>query len=314
MYRYVLKRIGFMAITVFAVCAITFFLMNVIPGGTAEMILKHTVVGLEESATQEQIAEISDRYDLSDPLYVQFFRWAGKAIFSGDIGSSYVYRLPVIELLALRLPATVILALSSMLIAVAGGIPLGTYAALKENRLTDSLLRIVSLLCASMPGFWVGLLFILLFAVTLKLVPVTGYGGVENLLMPAFALSLHTMAVVIRVTRTSVLETLGQEYVRFATAKGLPMHTIVSRHVFRNAMLPVITVLGFQLGHLLGGTMVIENIFSWPGVGSLLVSSISSRDIPVVQGCVLAIVVMFLLVNFFVDLLYVYVDPRIKYG
>ncbi len=302
-----------MGVTVFVACAITFFLMNVIPGGTAEMILKHTVVGLEESATQEQIKEISSRYNLNDPLYVQFYRWMEKGILTGDIGRSYVYNLPVSQLISLRLPATIMLAFSSLIIAIAIGIPLGIYAALKENRLTDNLIRIVSLLCASMPGFWIGLLLILLFAVTLKFVPVTGYGKIENLIMPSLALSLHTMAVVIRVTRTSVLETLGQEYVRFAAAKGLPMHTIVSRHVLKNAMLPVITVLGFQLGHLLGGTMVIENIFSWPGIGSLLIDSIYSRDIPVVQGCVLVIVIMFLLVNFFVDILYMYFDPRIKY-
>lgn len=312
--KYFIKRAGFMALTLFAVCALTFFLMNVIPGGTANLVLKHTFVGLEESVTEEQLNQISDRYDLDDPLYLQFFRWIKEAVFKGDIGTSYVFKKPVLYLLALRLPATIQLALVSMLIAILAGVSLGIYSALRENKISDHILRIVTLFGVSMPGFWVALLLILIFSLKLKLVPVTGYGSLENLLLPAAALSLHSIAAVMRVTRTSMLETLGQEYIRFAKAKGLPLWKIVSRHALKNAMLPVITVIGFQMGSLLGGAVVIEKIFAWPGIGSLLVDSISARDLPVVQGCVLAIVTMFLFVHFFVDMLYTHLDPRIRYG
>jgi len=303
-----------MALTLFAACALTFFLMNVIPGGTAELIIKHTFVGLEESVTEEQLNQISSRYNLDDPLYLQFFRWVKEAVLRGDIGTSYVFKKPVLYLLALRLPATVQLAGAGMALAVIVGVSLGIYSALRENRISDHILRIVTLFGVSMPGFWVALLLILIFSLKLKLVPVSGYGSLENLLLPAAALSLHSVAAVMRVTRTSMLETLGQEYIRFAKAKGLPVWKIISRHALKNAMLPVITVIGFQMGSLLGGAVVIEKIFAWPGIGSLLVDSISARDLPMVQGCVLAIVTMFLCVNFLVDMTYTHLDPRIRYG
>lgn len=303
-----------MAFTVFAVCALTFFLMNVIPGGTAELILKHTLIGLEESATEEQLSQISSRYNLDDPLYLQFYWWVKEAVLRGDIGTSYIYNKPVLYLLTLRLPATVQLAGASMAIATLAGVSLGIYSALQENRISDHILRIVTLFGVSMPGFWIALILIIIFSLKLKLVQVSGYGNLENLILPAAALSLHSVAAVMRVTRTSMLETLGQEYIRFAKAKGLPVWKIISRHALKNAMLPVVTVIGFQMGNLLGGAVVIEKIFAWPGIGSLLVDSISARDLPMVQGCVLAIVTMFLLVNFIVDILYTHLDPRIRYG
>jgi peptide/nickel transport system permease protein len=312
--KYFLKRAGFMVITLFAVCALTFFLMNVIPGGTAELIIKHTFVGLEESVTEEQLNQISSRYNLDDPLYLQFFRWIREALVREDIGTSYVFKKPVFYLLALRLPATIQLAGVSMVIAMLAGVSLGIYSALQENKISDHILRIATLFGVSMPGFWVALILILIFSLKLKFVPVSGYGNLENLLLPATALSLHSVAAIMRVTRTSMLETLGQEYIRFAKAKGLPIWRIISRHALKNAMLPVITVIGFQMGSLLGGAVVIEKIFAWPGIGSLLVDSISARDLPMVQGCVLSIVTMFLVVNFLVDMLYTLLDPRIRYG
>jgi peptide/nickel transport system permease protein len=314
MYRYILKRMIFMAITLFAVFALTFFLMNVIPGGTSEMILKHTFIGLEESATQEQMMQVSERYNLNDPLYIQFIDWLKRGIFEADLGMSFVYHKPVLDLLLLRLPATIILALSSMSIAVVGGVSLGIYAALKENKTADHLLRFLTLFGVSMPGFWVGLILILIFSVYLKMVPVAGYGSIENLLLPAFALSIHSLASIMRITRTSMLETLGQDYIKFATAKGLPVNRIINRHALKNAMLPVVTVLGFQMGAMLGGSVIIETVFAWPGIGSLLVNSIFARDLYVVQACIIVIVFLFLIVNFIVDLVYIYLDPRIRYG
>jgi peptide/nickel transport system permease protein len=312
--NYFVKRVGFMIITIFAVCALTFFLMNLIPGSTAELVIKHTVAGIEDSVTKEQLEQVSSRYNLNDPLYLQFYAWMKKAILKGDIGTSYVFRKPVLYILALRLPATIQLAGVSIVFAAIAGISLGIYSALRENRVSDHILRFATLFGVSMPGFWVALILILIFALKLKFVPVSGYGSLDNLLLPAAALSLHSIAAIMRITRTCMLETLGQEYIRFAKSKGLPMWRIVSRHALKNAMLPVVTVIGFQVGSLLGGAVVIEKIFAWPGLGSLLVDSISARDLPMIQGCVLAIVTMFLIVNFFVDILYTQMNPRIRYG
>jgi peptide/nickel transport system permease protein len=313
MFRYLLKRLAFMAGTVLAVCALTFFLMNIIPGGTAELILKHTVLELEEIPTDEQIAEISSQYNLHDPLYVQFGRWIA-SVLQGDLGSSYIQKKPVTYLLLLRLPATILLAFTAMSIAILIGIPLGILCAVRENRFIDYLLRIVTLIGVSMPGFWLALLLILCLSVTLKLFPVAGYGELKYLFLPAVALSAHALALTLRMVRTGMLEVMGQPYIAYAVSKGLTSQHIIFRHALKNALLPTITVLGMSLGHMLGGAVVIESIFSWPGVGSLLVDAISGRDIPLVLGCVLTIVGVFVTINLLVDLTYTYLDPRIRYG
>ena len=313
MLRYLSKRLAYMAVTVLAVCALTFFLMNIIPGGTAELILKHTILEMEEIPTDEQIAEISSQYNLHDPLYVQFGRWLASAL-QGDLGDSYIQKKSVSYLLLLRLPATIQLAFTAMSIAILIGVPLGILCAVRENRFTDYLLRIVTLIGVSMPGFWLALLLILFFAVNLKLFPVAGYGETKYLVLPAVALSAHALALTLRMVRTGMLEVMGQPYIAFAISKGLSLQYVVLRHALKNALLPTITVLGMSLGHMLGGAMVIESIFSWPGVGSLLVDAISGRDIPLVQGCVLTIVGVFVTINLLVDLTYTYLDPRIRYG
>lgn len=313
MIHYLLKRLTFMGLTILAVCALTFFLMNIIPGGTAELILKHTVLELEEIPSDEQIAEISSQYNLHDPLYIQFGRWLASAL-KGDLGSSYIQKKPVSYLLFLRLPATILLAFTAMAIAILVGVPLGIFCAVRENRFADYLLRIVTLIGVSMPGFWLALLLILFFSVDLKLFPVAGYGGLKYLFLPAMALSSHAMALTLRMVRTGMLEVMGQPYIAFAVSKGLPPRYVITRHALKNAMLPAITVLGISLGHMLGGAVVIESIFAWPGVGSLLVDAISARDVPLVQGCVLAIVGVFVAINLLVDLTYTYLDPRIRYG
>ncbi|HNX09446.1 MAG TPA: ABC transporter permease [Methanothrix sp.] len=313
MLRYLIRRMAFMGVTVLAVCALTFFLMNIIPGGTAELILKHTVLELEDIPTDEQIAEISSKYNLHDPLYVQFGHWLASAL-KGDLGSSYIQKKPVSYLLLLRLPATILLAFSAMSIAIVFGVPLGIFCAVKENKLTDYILRIVTLIGVSMPGFWLALLLILLFSVNLKLFPVAGYGELKYLVLPAVALSAHSLALTLRMVRTGMLEVMSQPYIAYAVSKGLPPGYVILRHALKNALLPAITVLGMSLGHMLGGAVVIESIFTWPGVGSLLVDAISGRDIPLVLGCVLTIVGVFVTINLLVDLAYTYLDPRIRYG
>lgn len=313
MLRYLLKRLASMGLTVLAVCALTFFLMNIIPGGTAELILKHTVLEIDDIPTDEQIAIVSSQYNLHDPLYIQFGRWLASAL-QGDLDSSYIQKKPVSYLLFLRLPATILLAFTAMAMAILIGVPLGIFCAVRENRFTDYLLRIVTLIGVSMPGFWLALLLILFFSVDLKLFPVAGYGGLRYLFLPAVALSAHAMALTLRMVRTGMLEVMGQPYIAFAISKGLPFRYVITKHALKNAMLPAITILGISLGHMLGGAVVIESIFAWPGVGSLLVDAISARDIPLVQGCVLAIVGVFVVINLLVDLIYIYLDPRIRYG
>ena len=313
MMGYLLKRLAFMGVTVLAVCALTFFLMNIIPGGTAELILKHTVLELEEIPTDEQIAEISSRYNLHDPLYIQFGNWLAGAL-QGDLGSSYIQKKPVSYLLLLRLPATILLAFAAMSIAVLIGVPLGIFCAIRENKFTDYILRIVTLMGVSMPGFWLALILILFFSVNLKLFPVAGYGELRYLVLPAVALSAHSLALTLRMVRTGMLEVMSQPYIAFAISKGLSPRYVIVRHALKNALLPAITVLALSLGHMLGGAVVIESIFAWPGVGSLLVDAISGRDIPLVQGCVLTIVGVFVTINLLVDLTYTYLDPRIRYG
>lgn len=313
MMGYLLKRLAFMGVTVLAVCALTFFLMNIIPGGTAELILKHTVLELEEIPTDEQIAEISSRYNLHDPLYIQFGNWLAGAL-QGDLGSSYIQKKPVSYLLLLRLPATIQLAFAAMSIAVLIGVPLGIFCAIRENKFADYILRIVTLMGVSMPGFWLALILILFFSVNLKLFPVAGYGELRYLVLPAVALSAHSLALTLRMVRTGMLEVMSQPYIAFAISKGLSPRHVIARHALKNALLPAITVLALSLGHMLGGAVVIESIFAWPGVGSLLVDAISGRDIPLVQGCVLTIVGVFVTINLLVDLTYTYLDPRIRYG
>ncbi len=313
MFRYLFKRLAFMGVTVLAVCALTFFLMNIIPGGTAELILKHTVLELEEIPTDEQIAEISSRYNLHDPLYIQFGNWLAGAL-QGDLGSSYIQKKPVSYLLLLRLPATIQLAFAAMSIAVLIGVPLGIFCAIRENKFTDYILRIVTLMGVSMPGFWLALILILFFSVNLKLFPVAGYGELRYLVLPAVALSAHSLALTLCMVRTGMLEVMSQPYIAFAISKGLSPRYVIVRHALKNALLPAITVLALSLGHMLGGAVVIESIFAWPGVGSLLVDAISGRDIPLVQGCVLTIVGVFVTINLLVDLTYTYLDPRIRYG
>ena len=313
MLRYLIRRLAFMGVTVLAVCVLTFFLMNIIPGGTAELILKHTVLEIEEIPTDEQIAEISSRYNLHDPLYIQFGHWLVSAL-NGDLGSSYIQKKPVSYLLLLRLPATILLAFSAMSIAIILGVPLGIFCAVRENKLTDYVLRIVTLIGVSMPGFWLALLLILLFSVNLKLFPVAGYGELKYLVLPAVALSAHSLALTLRMVRTGMLDVMSQPYIAYAISKGLPPGYVIIRHALKNALLPTITVLGMSLGHMLGGAVVIESIFAWPGVGSLLVDAISGRDIPLVLGCVLTIVGVFVTINLLVDLAYTYLDPRIRYG
>lgn len=260
-------------------------------------------------------------FGLTDPLPVQYLHWLGD-LLKGDLGYSFRSRLRVTSLMGRSLPITAELASMAMLLSAAVAIPLGILSAVRRNTPTDLAARLLGLVGLSMPSFWIAVLFILISATYFKWLPSLIYvsllkNPVENLkqmAMPAVALGLPLMAVVMRMTRSAMLEVLGQDYVRTARAKGVAERRTLSRHALKNALIPVVTVMGIQLGRLLGGAVIVEQIFGVPGVGTLLVSAITERDYPMVQGTVLLMGLLFILVQFFVDLCYSIIDPRIRYG
>jgi peptide/nickel transport system permease protein len=314
MHHYLAKRLGFLVLTILAASVLAFLLLHAVPGGSAETIARHTLVGLEEAVSEQMIIDVSDKYNLSDPLWKQYQDWLYGVLFRADFGTSFVYSdTPVLNLISLAIIPTLILATTSMLIVIGAGIPLGIYSAIHENKPGDIIIRCATIISISFPSFWVALMLILVFSLTLDWLPVTGYGTGANLVLPAISLAIHPTATIIRIVRTSMLETLGQQYITFAIAKGLSFGHIIWNHAIRNALIPVVTLLGLHFGHLLAGTVIIENIFAWPGIGKLLVDGVFSHDIPVVMSCIVVIVTLFLVVNLGVDLLYHVIDPRIRY-
>ena len=266
---------------------------------------------VSQDATQADIAEIRRAYGLDQPLSVQYARFVGRAA-RGDLGYSYRQGLPVAELIVERLRATCELALAGLAVSVFLGVPLGIVAAARHGSAVDTAAMTVALLGTSVPSFWLGLLLIIVFGVQLGWLPISGYGGFTHLLMPAFVLGGFYAAQVSRLTRTSILEVLAQDFIRTAWAKGLAMRAVLLKHVLRNATLPVMTVVGLDFGRMLGGAVVVETIFAWPGMGRLAVQAVLGRDFPVVQGTAIVGAAIFLAVNLLIDLLYGWVDPRLR--
>lgn len=256
---------------------------------------------------------IQQDLDLDRPIPIQYVSYVGD-LATGDLGYSWVQRRAVTEVIWSRLPATLQLALASFVVASVLGLTLGTVAALTQNRWPDRLVGIVAVFFQAVPNFWLGLIFILLFAVNLGWLPAGGYGGGSPRfwVLPALTLSLSALAGITRITRSATLDVLHEDYVRTASAKGLPYRAVVLRHIMRNAMVPVVTLMGLQLAHLLQGAVVTEQVFTWPGIGQLAVVSIEQRDFPVVQGIVLLGAATFILINLLVDLSYSLLDPRIR--
>ena len=248
---------------------------------------------------------------LDAPFLVQFFNFIKNAV-QGDFGRSLVTKRPVAEELFARFPATIQLAGSAVLIAVAIGIPVGIISAIKQYSVFDGVAMTLALVGVSMPNFWQGLMMIILFSVYLRWLPSSGYGTFRHLLMPAITLGTSSAALITRMTRSSMLEVVRQDYIRTARAKGLDESVVINRHALKNALIPVVTVIGLQFGYLLGGAVLTETVFSWPGVGRMMVDAIRQKDFPVVQAGVLLLALSFSLVNLLVDILYAYIDPRIK--
>jgi ABC-type dipeptide/oligopeptide/nickel transport system permease component len=266
---------------------------------------------VSQDATQQDIDRIRQAYGLDQPLSAQYARFLGR-VLRGDLGFSYRQGLPVGELIAERLRATGELALAGLAVAVLLGVPLGLIAAARHGSTLDTAAMTVALLGVSVPSFWLGLLLIIVFGVQLGWLPVSGYGGPSHLLMPAVVLGGFYAAQISRLTRTSLLEVLAQDFIRTARAKGLAVRVVLLKHVLRNAALPVLTVLGVDFGRMLGGAVVVETIFAWPGMGRLAVQAVLGRDFPVVQGAAIMGAAVFLAVNLLIDLLYGWVDPRLR--
>ncbi|MDQ1251453.1 MAG: peptide/nickel transport system permease protein [Euryarchaeota archaeon] len=311
MLEIVIKRIGMFVLVVIASTALVFFMLHSLPGESAEVMAKYIFLGnVELTPSNEAIDIINDKYDLEKPLVSQYATWIWNAIH-GNLGKSYQTNDPVTEEILIRLPATMTLAFVSILLSLVIGIPAGIFAAVKQNSFTDYFCSTVSVLGISIPSFWLAILLIFVFSYTLGLTPTMGYGGIKSLILPAFALGTPASAVITRLMRSSMLEVMRQDYIRTAVGKGLSYRMVILRHALKNTFIPVITIIGLEFGHLLGGTIIIETIFAWPGIGRLLMTSISARDVPVIQGCIIFITITYIIINFVTDMSYSYLDPRI---
>ena len=270
------------------------------------------LVILPPYASAQEIAAFREKMGFNDPLYTQYLRFLGRAL-QGDFGASFLQGAPALGLILERMPATVELTAAAIAFAVLLAVPAGMVAALRKDRLLDYASMLLALLGQSMPAFWLGLMLLMFFSVKLDLLPVSGRGTLAHLILPAVTLGSFVAARIARLTRSEMLEVLGQDFVRTARAKGLTELAVVAKHAFKNSLVPVVTIVALELGTILGGAVITETIFSWPGVGRLMVDSISERDFPVVQAGVFVIAVVFVAINLIVDVLYAYLDPRIRY-
>jgi ABC-type dipeptide/oligopeptide/nickel transport system permease component len=304
MLRYLSLRVLYTLPAVWLVVSIVFLLIHLVPGDPILQMLGEGAPAADVEATRHLSG-------LDLPLGEQYLHY-GKGVLRGDLGPSLRFNQSVSKMIAQRYPHTLELTLASLLVAIVLSIPAGVRSAQRRNRWDDRLLSVVSLFGLSFPNFALGPILILFFAIKLGLLPVSGSGTVAHLVLPAITMGGALAAILTRMVRTSMLEELGHDYIRTARAKGLPERTVVYRHALRNAMIPIITVLGLQFGALLAGAIVTETIFSWPGIGRLTIQAISNRDYYLVQGCILAIGLTYIAVNFLTDLLYSAVNPRIR--
>ena len=290
----------------FGVATIAFALMYLLPGDPASAMLA------KSGASAEQIAELREDMGLDSPFHVQYLRYLGN-VLQGDLGRSIVSQEPVLNLLLLRLPTTLELVFAALIVAVPVGTLFGVVAAVRKDQWIDRALVAFSSIGVSVPAFWLGLMLILVFSVYLGWLPAFGASGIAHLVLPAGVLAFNAIGTVMRTARTSMLDVLRQDYIRTAWAKGLTKPAILYRHALRNALVPVVTIIGLQFGWLVSGSFIVEAVFSRQGIGLLFINSILERDFPVVQGAVLLAAVMYVVLNLVIDLLYVIVDPRIRY-
>ena len=315
MKRYLARRLLLLVPVLAGVSVIIFMVLHLSPGDPVEIMLG-------SQATQEDRVRLRADLGLDQPLPVQYVTWLGHVVH-GDLGRSLWMKRPVLGEVLLRFKATLVLTATALVLSTIVGLALGVASATRPHSLLDRLSAMASLFGASLPSFWLGIVLMVIFALHLGWLPASGmyapYGGgdvrdlLAHLLLPALTLAAASVTIVARLTRATMLETLGQDYVRTARAKGVMERRVVLRHALKNALIPIVTVIGVQAGYLLGGAVLTETVFAWPGVGTLMVQGILARDFPLVQGCVLVVALSFVLINLAVDLLYAWLDPRIRY-
>jgi peptide/nickel transport system permease protein len=316
MGRYLLRRLILLIPTVIGMSLLIFFMVRLLPGDFVDALM-----GMDPQATEEAKAELRRVYGLDASIPVQYARWVGE-VFRGNLGQSFRTRQPISQLLLQSLPITLELAVVALLLSVVIAIPLGIVSAVRRNSQADFLARVTGLIGLSFPNFWLATLFLLISSLVFHWVPPVIWvaptknllGNLQQVALPALALSIQLMAIEMRMVRASLLEVLRQDYVRTARAKGLDERRVIYRHALKNSFIPVITVIGIQLGGLMGGSVIIEQIFGLPGVGWFLLQGVYSRDYPVVQVTALFLATVFVVINLLVDLAYAYLDPRIKYS
>ena len=334
MLKYIIKRLLMLIPVLIGVSIIVFVIMRVFSPDPAPIVLG-------QHATAETVEAWRTANGLNDPLYIQYFNFI-KGVFTGNLGNSYYTKTPVLKEIFTRFPATIELAISSIIFASLFGIIIGAISAVRKNSVFDSAGMVTALIGVSMPIFWLGIILIIIFSGMFHILPsggradpllqpvtITGFFLIDSLLsgnfqafgdtlyhliLPSCALGMYSMAIIARMTRSSMLETLGQDYIRTARAKGLTEGRAIRKHALRNALIPIVTVIGLQLGSLLGGAVLTETVFSWPGIGSYTVNCILKSDFPVVQGVVMLVAITFVIINLVVDVVYAFLDPRIKYS
>lgn len=304
MLKYIAKRLLAMIPVLVCISLLVFAIMQLSPGDPARMILS-------ETATNEEVEALREEMGLNDPFFVQYFRFLGNAL-KGDFGLSYRNQLPVMQEVWARFPDTAMLALLGTLLMVVIGIPIGILSAVKQYSIIDNVTMVITLIFAAMPAFWLGLILLLTFSLKLHWFPVTGFETVKHMVLPCFTLAASHMASLVRMTRSTMLEVIRQDYIRTARAKGAQERVIIWKHALKNALLPIITIVGVNFGTLLGGTVIIENVFAINGLGTLLVEGTRKLDTPIVLASTLFAALLAGLINLLVDIMYAVIDPRTK--
>jgi len=309
MYRFILRRAVSLVFVLFGVSVTTFGMVVFTPGDPAEIVLRERTA---QNPSEEAIREFRAEHGLGDPLHVQYLDWMAD-VLRGDLGQSYYHDTPVTTMIIRRFGETAELAVAAILVALVISIPAGVISAVHNGELPDHASQLGSLLGVSMPNFWLGYLLIVVFSLYLELFPVAGAGTVQELVLPAVTLGSGIAAIITRLLRSSMLDVLEAEYIGTARSKGLRERIVVYKHAFRNALIPVVTIVGLQFGYLLNGAVIVEIVFQRPGLGKLLIEAIFARNYPIVQGLVLVIAVLFVVSNLLVDVAYRYIDPRIRF-
>ena len=306
MKGFIIKRLILLLPVVFGVFTLVFFLIHLIPGDPVDLMLGENARAVDKETLRKELR-------LDEPLGKQYLLFMGGAI-RGDFGRSLHSKQPVIKVILNRYPETIKLTIAAMIMALFISLPIGTYSALRQYSFMDNSSMFLALLGVSMPNFWLGPLLMIVFSVNLGWFPISGDEGLSSIVLPAITLGTAMAAILSRMVRASMLEVIRQEYITTARAKGLSERRVMFNHALKNALVPVITIIGLQFGALLAGAIITETIFSWPGIGRLLIQAINTRDYPLVQGCVLAISISYVVVNLITDIAYSYIDPRIKLG